>query len=291
MASTREIRRRIRSVKNIAQVTKAMEAVSAAKMRKAQAQVLATRPYAQQAREVLSYIARLKGTESNLTPLLQQRATIKRVGLILVTADRGLAGGFNANIIRRAASFMREKRATGAEVQVITVGKKGRDWLIRYDPVVRAEFAKMPDSPTSYHIAPIARIAIDDYTSGYFDEVYLVYTDFINTIKQEPTVHKLLPIEPAAPSVAMAPDYIFEPSPEVVLNHVLYGFTEVQILQALFESLASEHSARMVAMRNATDAAKELIDTLTLTYNKARQEGITTELMDIIGGSATIKAN
>ncbi len=291
MASTREIRRRIRSVKNIAQVTKAMEAVSAAKMRKAQAQVLATRPYAQQAREVLSYIARLKGTESSLTPLLQQRTTVKRVGVILVTADRGLAGGFNANIIRRVASFMREKRAAGAEVQVITVGKKGRDWLVRYDPVVRAEFAKMPDSPTSYHVAPIARIAIDDYTSGHFDEVYLVYTDFINTIKQEPTVHKLLPIEPVEPSVAMAPDYIFEPSPEVVLNQVLYGFTEVQILQALFESLASEHSARMVAMRNATDAAKELIDTLTLTYNKARQEGITTELMDIIGGSATIKAN
>lgn len=291
MASTREIRRRIRSVKNIAQVTKAMEAVSAAKMRKAQAQVLATRPYAQQAREVLSYIARLKGTESSLTPLLQQRTTIKRVGVILVTADRGLAGGFNANIIRRVASFMREKRAAGAEVQVITVGKKGRDWLVRYDPVVRAEFSKMPDSPTSYHVAPIARIAIDDYTSGHFDEVYLVYTDFINTIKQEPTVHKLLPIEPVEPSVAMAPDYIFEPSPEVVLNQVLYGFTEVQILQALFESLASEHSARMVAMRNATDAAKELIDTLTLTYNKARQEGITTELMDIIGGSATIKAN
>jgi F-type H+-transporting ATPase subunit gamma len=260
-------------------------------MRKAQAQVLATRPYAQQAREVLSYIARLKSTESNLTPLLQQRATIKRIGIILVTADRGLAGGFNANIMRRVASFMREKRAAGAEVQVITVGKKGRDWLVRYDPVVRAEFAKMPDSPTSYHVAPIARIAIDDYTSGYFDEVYLVYTDFINTIKQEPTVHKLLPIEPAEPSVTMAPDYIFEPSPEVVLNQVLYGFTEVQILQALFESLASEHSARMVAMRNATDAAKELIDTLTLTYNKARQEGITTELMDIIGGSATIKAN
>jgi F-type H+-transporting ATPase subunit gamma len=252
--------------------------------------VLATRPYANQAREVLSYIARLRG-EAMSTPLLQKRESVKRIGIILVTADRGLAGGFNANVIRRAATFMREKRAAGAEVEVISVGKKGRDWLLRYDPVIRAEFTKLSDSPRSADIGPIARVAIDDYISGRFDEVYLIYTDFINTIKQEPVVHRLLPIEPAAPSVAMPPDYIFEPSPEAVLNQVLFGFTEVQILQALFESLASEHSARMVAMRNATDAAKELIDTLTLTYNKARQEGITTELMDIIGGSAAIKTN
>lgn len=290
MANTREIRRRIRSVKNIAQVTKAMEAVSAAKMRKAQNQVLATRPYAQQAREVLSYIARLTSTEGSLNALIQTRAVIKRVGIVLITADRGLASGFNANVIRRAATFMREKRRAGAEVEVITIGKKGRDWLLRYDPVVRAEFTKMPDAPNSGHIAPIARVVIDDYVQGYFDEVYLVYTDFVNTISQQPVVQKLLPIEPAEPSVTMAPEYIFEPSPEAVLSTVLYGFTEVQILQALFESLASEHSARMVAMRNATDAAGELIDSLTLTYNKARQEGITNELMDIIGGSAALES-
>jgi F-type H+-transporting ATPase subunit gamma len=290
LASTREIRRRIRSVKNIAQVTKAMEAVSAAKMRKAQAQVLATRPYAEQAREVLSYIARLTTTETEYHPLITPRP-VKRLGVLLVTADRGLAGGFNANIIRHAAQFMREKRKAGAEVEVIAVGRKGRDWLLRYDPVVHADFAGMPDSPTTFHISPITRLLIDDFTSGYFDEVYAVYTDFINTLRQEPVTRKLLPIEPAEPSVHMAPDYIFEPSPEAVLTQVLYGFTEVQILQALFESLASEHSARMVAMRNATDAAGELIDSLTLTYNKARQEGITRELMDIIGGSAAVKTH
>ena len=289
MASTREIRRRIRSVKNIAQVTKAMEAVSAAKMRKAQAQVLATRPYAEQAREVLSYIARLTSATSEINALIKPREAVKRVGILLVTADRGLAGGFNANVLRQAATFMRQKREAGAEVGVVAVGRKGRDWLLRYDPVVRAEFTAMPDSPTSYHIGPIARLLVDDYTSGYFDEVYAIYTDFINTLRQEPVIHKLLPIEPAQPSVTMAPDYTFEPSPEAVLNQVVYGFTEVQILQALYESLASEHSARMVAMRNATDAAGDLIDTLTLTYNKARQEGITRELMDIIGGSAAIK--
>lgn len=289
MASTREIRRRIRSVKNISQVTKAMEAVSAAKMRKAQAQVLATRPYAQQAREVLSYIARMTSIDSELNPLIQPRP-VRRVGILLITADRGLAGGFNANVLRQVASFMRAKRQTGVELEVVTVGRKGRDWLLRYDPVVRAEFTGLPDAPTTYFTGPIARLLVDDFTSGHFDEVYTIYTDFVNTLRQEPVAHKLLPIEPATEvSVQMAPDYTFEPSPEAVLTQVLYGFTEVQILQALYESLASEHSARMVAMRNATDAAGELIDTLTLTYNKARQEGITRELMDIVGGSAAVE--
>jgi F-type H+-transporting ATPase subunit gamma len=285
LASTREIRRRIRSVKNIAQVTKAMEAVSAAKMRKAQQQVLSTRPYAQAAREVLSYIARLTGVEDALGHLLHPRPNVKRVGILLVTADRGLAGGFNANVIRRAAQYIRERRQGGVEVEVVTVGRKGRDWLLRYDPIIRAEFTALPDSPTSMDIGPITRVLIDDFTSGHFDEVFMVYTDFVNTIRQVPTVQQLLPIVPAE-STGTPPDYIFEPSPGAVLQQVLFGFTEVLILQTLYESIASEHSARMVAMRNATDAANELVDTLTLTYNKARQEGITSELMDIIGGSA-----
>ncbi|MCB0131857.1 MAG: ATP synthase F1 subunit gamma [Caldilineaceae bacterium] len=282
------MRRRIKSVRNISQVTKAMEAVSAAKMRKAQAQVTATRPYALQASEVLSYIARLPSTENELDPLIQSRP-VKRVGILLVTADRGLAGGFNANVLRTLAQFMREQRALGRTVEAVTVGKKGRDWLLRYDPVIRAEFTGLPDRPTTYDVGPITRLLVDDYSQGYFDEVHMIYTDFVNTIRQVPVVKKLLPIEPAEPSVSMAPEYIFEPSPEVVLSQVLYGFTEVQVLQALYESIASEHSARMVAMRNATDAAGELIDSLTLTYNKARQEGITNELMDIIGGTVALE--
>ena len=288
MPSTREIRRRIRSVKNISQVTKAMEAVAASKMRKAQNQVLATRPYAKKAQEVLSYIARLKTTEGGLDALIHERAEIKRVGILLVTADRGLAGGFNANVIRLAAQFMRKQRAAGKEVEVVTVGRKGRDWLLRYDPVVRAEFMGLGDTPTTNDIAPIARILIDDYRAGRYDQVYAIYTDFVNTLVQQPVVQKLLPVEPAEPSVAMAPDYIFEPSPEAVLTEVLIGFTEVQVLQAVYESSASEHSARMVAMRNATEAANELVDDLTLRYNKARQEGITRELMDIVGGSVAV---
>jgi F-type H+-transporting ATPase subunit gamma len=265
-----------------------MEAVSAAKMRKAQSLVTSTRPYALHASEVLSYIARLPSIDSELDALIQIRPT-KRVGILLVTADRGLAGGFTSNVLRLAAQFMREKRAEGLEVEVVTVGRKGRDWLLRYDPVVRAEFMNMPDSPTTYDVSPITRVIVDDYLQGVFDEIYVIYTQFINTIKQEPVVEKLLPIEPVEPAVPMAPDYIFEPSPEAVFDRVLYGFTEVQVLQALIESIASEHSARMVAMRNATDAALDLIDSLTLTYNKARQEGITNELMDIIGGTVALE--
>jgi F-type H+-transporting ATPase subunit gamma len=265
-----------------------MEAVSAAKMRKAQNQVTATRPYAAQAQEVLSYIARLPSIDNALDPLIQSRP-VKRVGILLITADRGLAGGFTSNVIRQLSSFMREKRDAGFEVEVVTVGRKGRDWLLRYDPAVRAEFTNMPDNPTTYDVGPITRLIVDDFSSEHFDEVYLIYTNFINTIRQEPLVKKLLPIVAAEASVTMAPEYIFEPSPEAVLGQVLYGFIEVQILQALFESIASEHSARMVAMRNATDAADELIDNLTLTYNKARQEGITNELMDIIGGSVALE--
>jgi len=184
---------------------------------------------------------------------------------------------------------MRKKRAGGADVTVIVVGKKGRDWLLRYDPVIHAEFIGMTDAPTVSDVTPIARLAIDGFLRKDFDEVTLIYTDFVNTISQVPVIKQLMPVEPSDPSVTMAPDYIFEPSPEAVLNRVLNGFIEVQILQALYESIASEYSARMVAMRNATDAANELVDTLTLTYNKARQEGITTELTDMVGGASALE--
>ena len=285
MASTREIRRRIRSVRNISQVTRAMEAVAASKMRRAQQQVLATRPYAEKALEVLSDIARLHSSGGDMDTLITPRAEVKRVGVILITADRGLAGGFNANVLRQSAAFVKEQRDQGREIEVVAVGRKGRDWLLRYDPVIRAEYTNMPDSPSSGDIGPISRTVIDDFRSQRFDEVHLIFTDFINTLLQRPTAQQILPVIPAEQTVTMPPDYIFEPSVEAVLEQVLIGFIEVQILQAMYESIASEHSARMVAMRNATEAANELVDELTLTYNKARQEGITRELMDIIGGS------
>ncbi|NUQ36842.1 MAG: ATP synthase F1 subunit gamma [Caldilineales bacterium] len=301
MATERDIKRRIRSVKNIAQVTRAMEAVSASKMRRAQAQVQATRPYARKAREVLSFLARLRATEAGGQPLLQQRE-VQHICLLLITADRGLAGGLNSNMIRAAARRIHEWQDEGKEVTLVTVGRKGRDWMRRYGPEIRAEFINIGDQPGSAYIgkssaaashsmsvAPIARIVIEDFAGGRFDAVYLGYTRFINTVIQTPTIEQLLPIIPEEAEVKMAADYIFEPDAPTVLGQVLYSFTEVEVLQALYEAIASEHSARMVAMRNATDAANELIDDLTLTYNKARQAGITMALLDIAGAANAVQ--
>ena len=288
MPSTREIRRRIRSVKNIAKVTKAMETVAAAKMRKAQAQVLATRPYAEKSWQVLTHLARLRASATE-QPLLQERP-VRKVGLLLVTGDRGLAGAYNANILRRAYDQIREWEGSGVDVSLVTVGRKGREWMLRHGPPLRADFVGLSDRPTSNDISPIASILIDDFTAGEFDAVYLAYTDFVSTLRQDPIVRQLLPIIPAQPEGQVAEDYIFEPDPQTILGEVLRGLTELQILQALYESIASEQSARMVAMRNATEAANDLIGELTLSYNKARQESITKELLDIVGGASALTA-
>jgi F-type H+-transporting ATPase subunit gamma len=285
LATAREIKRRIKSIRNTAQVTRAMETIAASRMRRAQQQVLSSRPYSKKAWEVLTYLARLPQSGEAVHPLLQQRPE-KSIGLVLITADRGLAGGLNSNMIRKAVSFLKEK---DLPTQIIAVGKKGRDWMVRYGPPLRASFVNLGDRPTAVDIAPIARIVIEDYINRAYDGVYVGYTDFINTLRQEPTIFKLLPIEPAEPTVPMAPDYIFEPDINTVLDTVLRQFTEIQILQAVYEAIASEQSARMVAMRNATEAAEDLIADLTLSYNKARQQSITRELLDITGASEAMK--
>ncbi len=285
MASDREIKRRIRSIKNIAQVTKAMEAVSASKMRRAQQQVLATRPYAQKAQEVLNFLAYLPQNRRLLHPLLQERPVEKAL-IVLITADRGLAGGFNSHIIRHALHF---SESLGKPTRWVTVGRKGRDYMARYGYPIVAEFTKLGDRPTSLDVAPIARIAAEEFVAERADAVYVCYTDFINVMRQVPTTKQLLPIEPLKPQVKWSPDYIFEPDPETILDLVLYRFVELQVLQAVYESIASEHAARMVAMRNATDAALDLIDELTLSYNKARQERITREIIDIAGGAEALR--
>jgi F-type H+-transporting ATPase subunit gamma len=285
MASPREIRRRIRSVKNIAKVTKAMETVAASKMRRAQQQVLATRPYAEKSWEVLTYLARLRGENANEQPLLQQRP-VEKIGVLLITADRGMAGAYNANVIRAAAReiYQWEKKEQ-KQLSIVTIGRRGRDWMLHHGPPLRAEFTGLSDRPSSNDIAPVAHVLIEDFVAGVFDSVYIAYTQFVNTLHQVPVIRQLLPIVPAKPDIPMPADYIFEPDAETVLNEVLYGITELQILQAVYESIASEQSARMVAMRNATDSANELIGDLTLTYNKVRQEAITRELIDIVGGA------
>jgi len=265
-----------------------METVAAAKMRKAQQQVLATRPYAQKSWEVLTYLARLRASAAAEQPLLLQRPVAK-IGLLLITADRGLAGAYNSNIIRKAALQVREwEQVEAKQVSVVTVGRKGRDWMLRHGPPLRAEFTGLGDRPTSNDVAPVASVVIEDFVNGIYDAVYVAFTDFHTTLNQEPIVRKLLPIESAQPETPMAADYIFEPDPQTILGEILRGLTELQILQALYESIASEQSARMVAMRNATDAANDLIGGLTLSYNKARQEAITKELLDIVGGASAL---
>ncbi len=298
MATVREIRRRIKSVKNIAQVTRAMQAVSASKMRRAQEAVLATRPYAQRAWTLLTHLAAQRGETEQMHPLLQARP-VNKIALLLLTSDRGLCGAFNTNIIRQTVEYI---EAVAVPVDVVAVGRKGREAILRRNKSLLAEFSDLPAQPSLLDVTPIARILLDSFLDGTYDAVWLAYTDFINTLRQEPVVRRLLPlmpsemekqamaeyVTPAAPETGQVTEYIYEPDPRTILNTVVPRFTELQIYQALLESIASEHSARMVAMRNATENAEALTQDLQLTYNKARQQSITSEIMDIAGGAEAL---
>jgi F-type H+-transporting ATPase subunit gamma len=298
MASAREVKKRIRSIKNIGQITRALEAVSASRVRKAQARVLATRAFSEKAFEILLNVqAASRGAA--LHPLLTPRANPQRAIVILVTSDRGLAGAFNTNIIRVGRRFAER---IPEDVRYVTVGRKGRDSLIRIGANVIAEFSN-PAEPTIADISPVVRLATEEFLSGQVDEVFIAYTDFINTITQQPRVVRLLPLSPyetedpilremikSGPSVSVGSlDYEYEPSPTAILDEIVPRFTTLQMYQAVLESQASEHSARMVAMRNASDNASGLVEDLTLVYNKARQAGITAEILDIVGGAEALQ--
>lgn len=289
MATPREIRRRIRSVRNISQITRAMEMVAASKMRRAQQQVTASRDYSDRIRLMIGDLAAMEASEEDLArfPLLEQRP-IKRSEVIVITSDKGLAGSLNTNILRHAIRFMSDERPEALDdIELVTVGRKARDFFTRYGRNITAEFDQFGDQPTFDSIRPIVQIAVDDFTSGKVDAVFVAYTRFYNTLRQVPEVLQLLPI--AQPDEAgEVTDYIFEPSPNVVLEALLPRFIETQIYQALLEAIASEHSARMVAMRNATENAKELVTDLTLTYNRARQTQITSEVSEIAAGAAAV---
>lgn len=285
MATVREIKRRIGSIRNIAQVTRAMQAVSASKMRRAQEQTLASRAYADKAWEMLTFLASQYKTGEEVHSLLREREPVKAVALILITPDRGLCGGLPINIIREAIHFTREQTVPS---HLITVGRKGRDFMARYGQRLHAAFAGIPDQPSILDITPIGRLAIDDFESGVFDQVYLGYTSFVNVLTHRPVIRRLLPIVPAEVSGWRGGGYIFEPSAEAILGVILPRFIQLQIYQAVLEAQASEHSARMIAMRNASENADDLVGSLTLTYNKARQEAITKEMMDIAGGAEAL---
>jgi len=299
MPSARDIQRRRKSVKNVSKVTGALQTVAASRVRRAQNQALATRAYANAAMDILHGIAEQASGEMS-HPLLDERAEIKAVGVVLITSDRGLAGPYNSNVVRTGYEFERKQTVP---VRYISIGRKGRDLLLRRGSSIVAEFSDLPAVPTILDITAITRTAVDEFDKHNVDEVYLVYTNFVNMLRQDPTIQRLLPLQPvsiteADPKAASQPAqkgaeaiFTYEPDPEAILNEILPRFTELQVFQALLESLASEHSARMVAMRNATENANAIVDELTLAYNKARQLAITSEILDIVGGAEALKAS
>ena len=286
------MRMRIRSVKNISQVTRALEAVSASKVRKAMAAVSATRAYASKAWQVLTHIARQPGRE-HLHPLLTRRSQVRNVLVLVVSGDRGLAGAYNTNVIRYVT-----QRFGASEIPVcyVAVGRKGRDMLMRRRRQVIAEFSNLPAAPSFADVSAIGRMAVDEFLKGETDEVYLIYTHFVNMARQETVLKKLLPLEVsdetgrvvAYEQKRLTAAYIYEPTESEILDEIVPRFTALQVYQAILESLASEHAARMVAMRNATDNALELVGDLQLQYNKARQQTITNDLLDIAGGAEAL---
>jgi F-type H+-transporting ATPase subunit gamma len=280
MATEREIRIRVRSVKNIQQVTKAQQTISASKMRRAQDAVLASRPFEQKLREVLNDLAPYADPE--LSPLLVKRP-VKRALIVLVTTDRGFVGAMNTNNVRNALRHSEGLPSTSW----LAVGRKGIAQLRRFTQPVVAEFSNLGDRPSSADTNVIANLATDEFLSARVDEVYLAFTQFVNTLRQTPTVRRILPLVPEEEDIdELEPiQYLFEPDPETVLNAILPRLVEVSVYQAILENLASEHSARLIAMRNATDAASDLIQELTLQANKARQWRITKEMLEIASGA------
>jgi F-type H+-transporting ATPase subunit gamma len=292
MASAREMRLRIRSVKNIAQVTRALEAVSAAKVRKSVQAVGATRPYATKAWQVLTHVAAQPGRQS-LHPLLTQRPNPKSALAIVITSDRGLAGAYNTNIIRFIVQQFDHYRIP---VKYIAVGRKGRDLLVRRHKSLLADFSNLPAAPAFADVSAIGRMAVSEFQAGSADEVYLVYTDFVNMGRQMPTMKKLLPLELGSDQQVMqlqkqtgpVAAYDYEPDLRGLLDEIIPRFTALQVYQAILESQASEHAARMVAMHSATDNAKELAGAYELQYNKMRQQTITNDILDIVGGAEAL---
>ncbi|MCJ7568930.1 MAG: ATP synthase F1 subunit gamma [Anaerolineales bacterium] len=300
MASAREMRLRIRSVENIAQVTRALQAVSASRVRKAEARVQETRPYAEKAWQVLRHLSHQPVSEQ-VHPFLAIPLEVKKILVVLISGDRGLAGAYNTNVMRYTLETFRN-----AEVPVsyLAVGRKGRDLLIRQRLDVTAEFSDLPAEPTFADVSAIGRLAMDEFVGGRADQVYLVYTDFVSLLRQIPRRKLLLPVSfeeirigrneqivQADQEIKEGPEasYIYEPSQEALINMIVPRLTELQVYQAITESLASEHAARMVAMQNATDNAVELSTALRLEYNKARQKAITSDMLDIAGGAEALR--
>ena len=295
MPSLKDIRGRIGSVRNIAQITRAMEMVAASRMKRAQDSILAARPYADELEDALRRVAGAAGLSEDIDPLLAKRP-VRRAAIIVITTDRGLAGSLNANATRSVLRWVtqRASRSNGdgpVEIEAITVGRKGRDALRRAGIPIAAHFAQLGDRPSYSDVTPIARLVTEDFLAEKYDEIDIAYSTFVSTLSQRPEVDTLLPVvqpEMEEETERTNDEYLFEPSPEAVLSRLLPHYVAIGIYRAVLENNASEQSARMIAMRNSTDNANELIDDLTLVYNKTRQATITREMIEIASGAEAL---
>ena len=287
MAGSKEIRTKIKSVQNTRKITKAMEMVAASKMRRAQERMRTARPYAEKIRNVAAHIAQANPEYRH--PFLVERDSVKRIGIIIITTDKGLCGGLNTNILRLAMNKMKEWESEGEEIEVCAIGNKGLGFMQRLGANIVSNVIGLGDKPAMEKMIGAVKIMLDGYTQDRFDRVMIFNTRFVNTMKQEPTMEQLLPLSGAALGAPTGNwDYIYEPDAKVVLEQVLTRYIESLIYQAVTENMASEQSARMVAMKAASDNAATVIDELTLIYNKTRQAGITKELSEIVAGAAAV---
>jgi F-type H+-transporting ATPase subunit gamma len=286
MASTKEIRTKIKSVKSTQKITKAMEMVAASKMRKAQDRVMAARPYAEKIRRSLGHLKQASGETHH--PFLTERE-VKRVGLIVISTDRGLCGGLNINLFRATVAALREWKEKGVETELVVVGAKAIAFFKRFGGKVVAETSHLGDRPHLESLIGPVKVLLDAHREGRVDQIQLISNVFVNTMTQRPTMRQLVPLV-AVEEEGMAKhwDYIYEPDPADLLDSILLRYVESQVYQGLVENVACEMAARMVAMKNATNNAGELIDRLQLVYNKARQAAITQELAEIVGGAAAV---
>ena len=284
MASQRDIRRRIGAVRNIKQITRAMQFVAASKLKRAQDATLAARPYSDKIDEVIADLAQVLSGDDH--PLFTKREDGKRL-IVFITTDRGLAGPLNTNAIRFALREIVEHGEAGGELSLVTVGRKGRDAMRRAKLPVEAHFSGFGDRPTFADVTALARLVTDDFLGGDYNRVDVVYTRFVSTLVQRPTMDQLLPMEPHEDTVGIPGNqFIFEPSPAAVLQQLLPRYIATRLYQAVLENTASEWSSKMIAMKNATESAEELIDDLTLSYNKVRQANITREMIEIASGAS-----
>jgi F-type H+-transporting ATPase subunit gamma len=297
MATAREMRLRIRSVKNISQVTRALETVSASHVRKAMQAFEATKPYAEKAWKVLIHLARQPGG-ANLHPLLNERSTANKVLVLLLTSDRGLAGAYNVNILRYVLDTFKNFESP---VHYVAVGKKGRDMLARRRRNLLAEFSNLPIAPSFMNVSQIGFLAVEEFLDHGFDQVYIAFTEYKSMVRQEPIIRKLLPMDVESTEEGHEgynvthhktnAVFSYEPDQEKLLSEIVPRFTALQVYRCILSAQASEHAARMISMRNATDNAHELVQNLQIEYNKARQQAITNDMLDIAGGAeAQIKA-